>query len=44
MLDILVKSAQGMRFLRDCSIVHMDMKYDNLLMGKDLSVKIADFG
>lgn len=42
--EIMHKIIQGLRFLRDCNIIHMDMKFENILLAKDLGIKIADFG
>lgn len=36
--------AQGIRLLRDCSIVHMDLKFQNVLIGRGLIPRITDFG
>lgn len=35
---------QGIRFLRDNKIVHLDLKPQNLLIGKGLLLRITDFG
>lgn len=36
--------ARGMHFLHTRRIVHMDLKSPNILLGKDLTAKIADVG
>ncbi|TXG56172.1 hypothetical protein EZV62_017485 [Acer yangbiense] len=35
---------KGLEYLHACKIVHLDIKPSNLLVDRDLNVKIADFG
>ncbi|KAI9168721.1 hypothetical protein LWI28_001057 [Acer negundo] len=35
---------KGLEYLHACNIVHLDIKPSNLLVDRDLNVKIADFG
>ena len=35
---------QGMRLMRDSSIVHMDLKFQNVLIGRGLIPRLTDFG
>ena len=34
---------QGLRFLKDCKIVHLDLKPSNIMIGKKLDLKFIDF-
>jgi serine/threonine protein kinase len=43
-LYLLCQVIQGLRFLRDNKIVHMDMKPQNVLVGKGLLLRLTDFG
>jgi serine/threonine protein kinase len=43
-LYLLCQAVQGLRFLRDNNIVHMDMKPQNVLVGKGLLSRLTDFG
>jgi serine/threonine protein kinase len=40
----MIQTVQGLRFLRDNEIVHLDLKPHNLLIGRGLQLKITDFG
>jgi serine/threonine protein kinase len=41
---LLCQVVQGLRFLRDNDIVHMDIKPQNVLVGKELLLRLTDFG
>ena len=41
---ILPKIVQGMRFLRDVGIIHMNMNFDNVLIARNLMPKLSGFG
>ncbi|KAK2975496.1 hypothetical protein RJ640_005235 [Escallonia rubra] len=36
--------ARGMQFLHSQGVLHRDLKSENLLLGEDMCVKVADFG
>lgn len=36
--------AQGLRLLRDSGVAHLDLKFQNILIGRGLIPKITDFG
>lgn len=43
-LMVLFPIVQGMRLLRDSGIVHLDMKFQNVLIGRALIPRLTDFG
>ncbi|KAG2489256.1 hypothetical protein HYH03_012276 [Edaphochlamys debaryana] len=43
-LDIALELAEGLLFLHSHGVVHRDVKPDNVLLTRDLRVKITDFG
>ncbi|XP_070533327.1 uncharacterized protein [Ptychodera flava] len=42
--DITSEIITGMSFLHANDVIHRDLKLDNILVGKNLEIKIADFG
>ncbi|XP_064631999.1 serine/threonine-protein kinase B-raf-like isoform X5 [Lineus longissimus] len=44
LIDIARQTAQGMDYLHAKSIIHRDMKSNNIFLHDDLTVKIGDFG
>ncbi|OAY34442.1 mitogen-activated protein kinase kinase 7 [Manihot esculenta] len=38
------QALNGLSYLHSCNIVHLDIKPSNLLVSKDMNVKIGDFG
>jgi serine/threonine protein kinase len=43
-MTLLYPIVQGMRVLRDSDIVHLDLKFQNVLIGRALVPRITDFG
>jgi serine/threonine protein kinase/tetratricopeptide (TPR) repeat protein len=44
LIDVFVQAARGLSAAHDCGIVHRDFKPENLLVGRDGRVRVADFG
>jgi tRNA A-37 threonylcarbamoyl transferase component Bud32 len=43
-IEILLAVTRGLRFAHDAQIIHRDLKPENVLVSRDGSVKITDFG
>lgn len=43
-LALLYPIGQGIRFLRDTNVIHLDLKFQNVLIARGLIPKITDFG